>query len=63
MAYIFEIYNLLSKYFYLCYLQYVDSLVPELDLLIIGAYYGKGRRQGCLSHFLLAAAVASEEPG
>lgn len=43
--------------------EYVDSLVPELDLLIIGAYYGKGRRQGVLSHFLLAVAVASEEPG
>lgn len=43
--------------------QYVDSLVPELDLLIIGAYYGKGRRQGILSHFLLAVAVPSDEAG
>lgn len=43
--------------------EYVDSLVPELDLLIIGAYYGKGRRQGVLSHFLLAVAVENTEPG
>ncbi|XP_068249304.1 DNA ligase 4 [Palaemon carinicauda] len=43
--------------------EYVDSLVPELDLLIIGAYYGKGRRQGVLSHFLLAVSVESKEPG
>ncbi|KAK3856177.1 hypothetical protein Pcinc_037476 [Petrolisthes cinctipes] len=43
--------------------EYVDSLVPELDLLIIGAYYGKGRRHGCLSHFLLGVAVPSDTPG
>ncbi|XP_064095629.1 DNA ligase 4-like [Macrobrachium nipponense] len=43
--------------------EYVDSLVPELDLLIIGAYYGKGRRQGVLSHFLLAVAVETEPGG
>ncbi|KAK7069753.1 DNA ligase (ATP) [Halocaridina rubra] len=43
--------------------EYVDSLVPELDLLIIGGYYGKGRRQGVLSHFLLAVAVPADEEG
>ncbi|KAK8730552.1 hypothetical protein OTU49_008063, partial [Cherax quadricarinatus] len=43
--------------------EYVDSLVPELDLLIIGGYYGKGRHQGVLSHFLLGVAVPNEEPG
>ncbi|XP_071535419.1 DNA ligase 4 [Panulirus ornatus] len=43
--------------------EYVDSLVPELDLLIIGAYFGKGRHQGVLSHFLLGVAVPSVEPG
>lgn len=37
--------------------------MPELDLLIIGAYYGKGRRHGCLSHFLLGVAVPSDNPG
>nr|XP_045601538.1 DNA ligase 4-like [Procambarus clarkii]XP_045601539.1 DNA ligase 4-like [Procambarus clarkii] len=43
--------------------EYVDSLVSELDLLIIGGYYGKGRHQGVLSHFLLGVAVSNEEPG
>lgn len=43
--------------------QYVDSLVSELDLLIIGAYYGSGRRKGVLSHFLLGVAVPSNEVG
>ncbi|KAF2364451.1 DNA ligase ATP-dependent [Trinorchestia longiramus] len=36
--------------------DYVDSLVPELDLVIVGGYYGAGRQHGVLSHFLLAAA-------
>jgi len=42
--------------------EYVDSLVPELDLLIVGGYYGKGKRRG-LSHFLLAVALPPQEPG
>ena len=42
--------------------EYVDSLVPELDLLIVGGYYGKGKRRG-LSHFLLAVGVSPQEPG
>lgn len=25
----------------------------ELDLLIIGGFYGKGKRRGVVSHFLL----------
>ncbi|XP_042224034.1 DNA ligase 4-like isoform X2 [Homarus americanus] len=43
--------------------EYVNSLVPELDLVIIGGYYGKGRHQGVLSHFLLGVAVPSGVPG
>ena len=43
--------------------QYVDSLVPELDLLIVGGYYGTGKRRGVISHFLLAIAVQNEEKG
>ncbi|RXG69916.1 DNA ligase 4 [Armadillidium vulgare] len=36
--------------------EYVDSCVPDLDLLIIGGYYGTGRRRGVISHFLVAVA-------
>nr|XP_055036477.1 DNA ligase 4 [Misgurnus anguillicaudatus] len=39
--------------------EYVDGLMDELDLLIVGGYWGKGRRSGMLSHFLCAVA---EEP-
>ncbi|KAK0144697.1 DNA ligase 4 [Merluccius polli] len=42
--------------------EYVDGLMDELDLLIVGGYWGKGRRGGMMSHFLCA--VAEEpEPG
>lgn len=36
--------------------EYVDGLMDELDLLIVGGYWGKGRRSGMLSHFLCAVA-------
>ena len=39
--------------------EYIDNLMCELDLLIIGGYYGEGRRSTLISHFLLA--VASSE--
>ncbi|KAF6025218.1 LIG4 [Bugula neritina] len=32
--------------------EYVDGLMDELDLVIIGGYFGKGRRANILSHFL-----------
>lgn len=38
--------------------EYVDGLMDELDLLIVGGYMGKGRRGGMLSHFLCAVAEA-----
>mgnify|MGYP001792123703 CR=1 FL=1 len=34
--------------------EYVDGLMDELDLVIIGGYFGKGRRSKVLSHFLCA---------
>jgi DNA ligase-4 len=36
----------------------VDGLMDELDLLIVGGYWGKGRRGGMMSHFLCAVAQA-----
>ncbi|XP_030210368.1 DNA ligase 4 [Gadus morhua] len=38
--------------------EYVDGLMDELDLLIVGGYWGKGRRGGMMSHFLCAVAQA-----
>ncbi|KPP67804.1 DNA ligase 4-like [Scleropages formosus] len=32
--------------------EYVDGLMDELDLLILGGYWGKGTRGGMISHFL-----------
>ncbi|GAB6026089.1 DNA ligase (ATP) [Chamberlinius hualienensis] len=37
--------------------EYVDSMMDQLDLLIIGGYFGEGHRRGMISHFLLAVAV------
>lgn len=34
--------------------DYMLGLNDDMDLLIVGGYYGVGRRQGLLSHFLLA---------
>ena len=36
--------------------DYMLGLNDDLDLLIVGGYYGEGRRSGLLSHFLLAVA-------
>eukprot|EP00026_Physarum_polycephalum_P001548 Phypoly_transcript_01550.p1 GENE.Phypoly_transcript_01550~~Phypoly_transcript_01550.p1 ORF type:complete len:948 (+),score=159.21 Phypoly_transcript_01550:87-2930(+) len=42
--------------------EYVEGLGDDLDLLIIGGYYGKGdRRGGTISHFLLGVAVSSPD--
>lgn len=42
--------------------EYVDGLMDQLDLLIVGGYWGKGRRGGMMSHFLCAVAEAGK-PG
>uniref|UniRef100_A0A8C3SL56 DNA ligase n=1 Tax=Chelydra serpentina TaxID=8475 RepID=A0A8C3SL56_CHESE len=39
--------------------EYVNGLMDELDLLIIGGYWGKGLRGGMMSHFLCAVAETS----
>lgn len=38
--------------------EYVDGLMDELDLLIVGGYWGTGKRGGMMSHFLCAVAEA-----
>ncbi|XP_067047572.1 DNA ligase 4-like [Acropora muricata] len=43
--------------------EYVDSLSDEMDLLIVGGYFGVGRRSGMISHFMCAVAVSSSIPG
>ncbi|XP_077409514.1 DNA ligase 4 [Vanacampus margaritifer] len=42
--------------------EYVGGLMDELDVLIVGGYWGKGRRGGMMSHFLCAVAEAPK-PG
>ncbi|XP_054278931.1 LOW QUALITY PROTEIN: DNA ligase 4 [Macrosteles quadrilineatus] len=36
--------------------EYTAGAMVELDLLIVGGYYGGGRRRGLISHFLLGVA-------
>ncbi|XP_007666847.2 DNA ligase 4 [Ornithorhynchus anatinus] len=36
--------------------EYVNGIMDELDLLIVGGYWGKGFRGGMMSHFLCAVA-------
>ncbi|XP_051915152.1 DNA ligase 4 [Hippocampus zosterae] len=38
--------------------EYVGGLMDELDVLIVGGYWGKGKRAGMMSHFLCAVAEA-----
>ncbi|XP_012578606.1 PREDICTED: DNA ligase 4 [Condylura cristata] len=45
--------------------EYVDGLMDQLDVLIVGGYWGKGLRGGMMSHFLCAVAETprpGEEP-
>jgi DNA ligase-4 len=41
--------------------EYVGGLMDELDVCIIGGYFGVGRRAGMMSHFLCGVAVPSPE--
>eukprot|EP00697_Spironema_sp_BW2_P013154 gnl/Spiro4/3110_TR1510_c0_g1_i1.p1 gnl/Spiro4/3110_TR1510_c0_g1~~gnl/Spiro4/3110_TR1510_c0_g1_i1.p1 ORF type:complete len:957 (-),score=239.75 gnl/Spiro4/3110_TR1510_c0_g1_i1:47-2917(-) len=44
--------------------EYVDSLTDSLDLLILGGFYGTGKRRGgMLSHFLLGVSKTPTVPG
>lgn len=45
--------------------EYVNGLMDELDIIIVGGYWGKGSRGGMMSHFLCAVAEkppSSEKP-
>jgi DNA ligase-4 len=35
--------------------------MDELDVLVVGGYFGVGHRSGMMSHFLCAVAVPAEE--
>ncbi|XP_052777625.1 DNA ligase 4-like [Mya arenaria] len=37
--------------------EYVGGLMDELDVLVVGGYFGVGHRAGMMSHFLCAVAV------
>lgn len=43
--------------------DYVVGLMDELDLLIVGGYFGEGHRGGMMSHFLCGVAVPNEDGG
>ncbi|GFV88356.1 DNA ligase 4 [Trichonephila clavipes] len=43
--------------------EYIENLMDELDLLIIGGYYGEGRRSTVISHFLLGVASPEQIDG
>ena len=37
--------------------EYIGGLMDELDVLVVGGYFGVGHRAGLMSHFLCAVAV------
>ena len=41
--------------------EYVGGLMDELDVLVIGGYFGVGSRGGMMSHFMCGVAVPSED--
>ncbi|CAH1249356.1 LIG4 [Branchiostoma lanceolatum] len=43
--------------------EYVDGLMDQVDVVIVGGYFGKGRRSHMISHFLCAVAVQPNTPG
>lgn len=43
--------------------EYIGGLMDELDILIVGGYFGVGHRGGLMSHFLCAVAVLDEGSG
>ncbi len=43
--------------------EYIGGLMDELDVLVVGGYFGVGARSNLMSHFLCAVAVPPEAGG
>ncbi|XP_072034969.1 DNA ligase 4-like [Amphiura filiformis] len=43
--------------------EYMSNLMDELDLIVVGGYFGKGHRSHMVSHFLCAVAVPPSKTG
>lgn len=43
--------------------QYSDNLVHDVDLIILGGYYGEGKFMGLMKSFLMAVALPPDIPG
>ena len=41
--------------------DYIGGIMDELDLIIVGGYFGKGSRASVVSHFLCAVAEKPKE--
>ncbi|XP_050403534.1 DNA ligase 4 [Patella vulgata] len=41
--------------------EYIGGLMDELDIVIVGGYFGVGHRSGMMSHFMCAVAVPGED--
>jgi len=41
--------------------DYISGLMDELDVLVVGGYFGVGSRSHMMSHFLCAVAVAAAD--
>ncbi|ESP05690.1 hypothetical protein LOTGIDRAFT_181463 [Lottia gigantea] len=41
--------------------EYIGGLMDELDIVIVGGYFGVGSRAGMMSHFMCAVAVPSDD--
>lgn len=40
-------------------MQYSDNLVQDIDLIILGGYYGQGKYTGIVKSFMMGVAVAA----
>ena len=43
--------------------EYIGGLTDEVDVLIVGGYFGAGHRGGVVSHFLCAVSEAPADGG